>query len=529
MRSALISARIAAVPMLLVSMGTCAAARAEDPVQEWYDQTIGGNNAALDSQGNVATGLLHETYKFSSDGTLLWTRPFDIPTDHTLLHWLAIDSNDNVIRGGYQEGAAGGYLAVKYDSNGNLLWSTIATVAVGGEAFRIALDENDDMYLFGEAYEGFSKKRLTVKIDAAGQVKWHRWEWMAEPVEMAVRDGRVVVVGEAGGGDYVTTVYGYDGTRHWESIYESGSVLNHVAVGAAGQVVLCGWGMSSLAPGSAGTVVQYDALGNERWATTYNGPYGGIEIFHRVAIDDDGNVIAAGYGLSSAPDDAWSIVKFDPAGQVVWTRLYDNVTFTGWEYAYSLTVGKAGAIYVGGLSDRVASCGFGSLEGQVVKFAADGDLEWHHHLPCGSYPRTILLDDEGGVFAVTLGQVMKVRDLFVDQGAGLAGVSGVPELVGSGPLVIGAAASFTLSGAKPAAIATLIVGLAAADLPLLGGTLVPSPDVMVPVVVDASGGHALAVSWPAGLQGLHLSMQHWVVDPAGPFGYSASNGLLINP
>ena len=514
----------------LVLLTAPAPARADEPVQEWYDQSIGGNNGALDSQGNVATGLLHETYKFSADGTLLWTQPFDIPTDHTLLHWLAVDSSDNVIRGGYQEGGGGGYLAVKYDPSGNELWWTIAPGTEGGQAFRVAVDEYDDMYLFGEAYQGFAKKRLTVKIDKNGQVQWLRWTWMAEPVEMAVRDGKVVVTAEAGGGDYVTTAYGYDGALLWESIYEAGTSLNHVAIGADGQVVVCGWGMSSISPGSAGTVVQYDAVGNERWATEYNGPYGGVEIFHRVAVDDDGFVIAAGYGLSSAPDDAWSIVKLDPAGQVVWTFLYDNVTFTGWEYAYSLAVGEAGAIYAGGLSDRHASCGFGSLEGQLIKLDSDGALEWHHHLPCGSYPRTVLLDGQGGVVGVTLGQVIKLRERFVDLGAGLAGANGLPKLTGSGTLVAGAPVTLTLSGAKAGAPATRIVGLVDVGLPLLGGTLVPSADVMIPLVVGGGGTHVLSAPWPTGVPAaVHLYMQDWIADPAGSFGYAASNGLQVNP
>ena len=417
-------------------------ALADDPVVDFYETSFPGiAHSAVDSQSNVLVGMLHETQKFAPDGTLLWTRPFDIPGDHTLMRWLATDSEDNVLRGGYHEGPNGGYLAVKYDPDGNLLWSTLATtIGTGAEAIRCEVDELDNLYVFGEAFQGFTKRWLTIKFAPDGQILWHHWGLVGEPVAMDVKDGQVVLTGEPGGGDFYTTSLDYDGNERWSAQYQpASSGPFDVTIGPDGQVAVCGWGMTPTPMQSAGTVVQYDSFGNQDWAALYNSPFGGIEIFRRVAYTPSGEVVAVGYGLQSS--DAWSVLKLDPAGGVLWSFLYDNVTHTGWEEARSVTVGPTGAIYVGGLSDRHASCGsIGSLEGQVLKFSAGGNLEWHAHLTCGSAPQRIHVDPSGSIAAVSFYQVMRLREEVGTQVCSPA----VPNSTGS-PSVILATGSTTAS------------------------------------------------------------------------------------
>ncbi len=117
-------------------------------------------------------------------------------------------------------------------------------------------------------------------------------------------------------------------------------------------------------------------------------------------------------------------------------------------------------------------------------------------------------------------------DPWADLGFGLAGSDGVPELSGTGTLAVGTPVSFTLEHALPASTTSLVVGLAAAYVPFKGGTLVPNPDVLVLGLPTGSGTLVLPGTWPSGLpSGLQLYFQHWIVDPAGPKGLAASNGL----
>jgi hypothetical protein len=525
---------VARAVVLLAALSPVAPA-ADPPVVEWYQPGVdGGWVSDVDAQSHLSIGDLDTTGRYAPDGPLLWSQDYEHPFGHTNLHDLQVDSLGHVIRGGYVEGQDGAYLVVKYDTDGTLLWVSLADIALNEQAFYMRLDEDDNIYLFGEADQApVTKRWLTVKFDPAGVVQWHRWGAFAEPTALAVRDGQVVVTGEASGGDFVTTSYAYDGTTNFDVSYQPGSSgSNHVAIGPDGQVAVCGWGQSSLPPGSAGTVVLYDATGNEQWAAEYNGPWGGIEIFKKVAIDGAGNVIAAGYGLSSTPSDAWSVVKFDPVGRLLWANTYDHVSFTGFEEARALTLGHDDAVYVGGLSDQLSSCGgFGSLEGHVVKWSADGELEWAEHVVCGSHPTRIHLDPSGGIYAVGMSDVLRLREPFAHLGSGLAGVSGTPSLSGAGAFSAGSSVSLTLSDAAPNAQAFLLLGTTALYAPFKGGVLVPDPTapagLALPVVTNGVGGLSVSGTWPAGIPaGVLVFDQVWVADAAAPKGFSASNALV---
>ena len=61
--------------------------------------------------------------------------------------------------------------------------------------------------------------------------------------------------------------------------------------------------------------------------------------------------------------------------------------------------------------------------------------------------------------------------------------------------------------------------------------LVPDPSIVVlGLVTDAVGNLVLTVPWPSTMApGAILYFQYWVVDPNGPQGLAASNGLAAIP
>ena len=120
------------------------------------------------------------------------------------------------------------------------------------------------------------------------------------------------------------------------------------------------------------------------------------------------------------------------------------------------------------------------------------------------------------------------RDTWFDLGLGLAGDGDVtPQLAGNGNLVAGTPAVLTLSDALPGSQAWLFLGLSQIDVPFRGGTLVPSTDFLFPALpINGSGELVIGANWPPLPSGTAVYFQYWVVDPAGPFGASASNGLV---
>ncbi len=118
--------------------------------------------------------------------------------------------------------------------------------------------------------------------------------------------------------------------------------------------------------------------------------------------------------------------------------------------------------------------------------------------------------------------------VWLDLGNATAGTSGPPVLRGAGALQAGASVTLALLDALPGGIAILVLGTTRLDLPLLGGVLVPYPDLLaVGIPVDGQGRTVQRFAWPGGLNsGFTLYNQFWIPDPGGPQGFAVSNGLL---
>ncbi|MEZ5964025.1 MAG: VCBS repeat-containing protein [Planctomycetota bacterium] len=130
--------------------------------------------------------------------------------------------------------------------------------------------------------------------------------------------------------------------------------------------------------------------------------------------------------------------------------------------------------------------------------------------------------------AITLLRNRDTRLGLGDVGAALAGSTGLPTLGATGAARPRQAFGLHLRRALPNTFVALALGATRVDLPLFGGTLVPSPALLVPIVTDPVGASTLAFNWPGGIRpGASLFAQAWVVDPLGPQGYAASNGLRI--
>ncbi|MHC4845804.1 MAG: S8 family serine peptidase [Planctomycetota bacterium] len=116
---------------------------------------------------------------------------------------------------------------------------------------------------------------------------------------------------------------------------------------------------------------------------------------------------------------------------------------------------------------------------------------------------------------------------WADLGNGLAGTLGTPELVGSGVLLTGTPYAVTLVDALPSAFTNLVVGGTAINAPFKGGTMVPYPTTVIGgLLTDSGGTYNLSGTWPNGIpSGLTFYLQHWIADPSGPSGFTASNGL----
>lgn len=115
---------------------------------------------------------------------------------------------------------------------------------------------------------------------------------------------------------------------------------------------------------------------------------------------------------------------------------------------------------------------------------------------------------------------------FVDLGHALAGAAGAPILDLTGTLVGGAPFGLSITNMASSSTVFIIAGSTAVNSPLLGGLLVPSPDVLLGAPTGA-GSLAFGLPWPLGLpSGTQVFVQAWVQDATGPFGASATNAIV---
>lgn len=119
-------------------------------------------------------------------------------------------------------------------------------------------------------------------------------------------------------------------------------------------------------------------------------------------------------------------------------------------------------------------------------------------------------------------------DPWQDAGAGLAGVAGVPLMIGSGDLNVGSLATLDTSSAAPSASAWLIIGLTNLSVSFKGGLLVPNPEIILgPFSTDATGALSLSSLWPPSVPtNTETWWQMWIQDTAAVKSFSATNGLL---
>ena len=128
----------------------------------------------------------------------------------------------------------------------------------------------------------------------------------------------------------------------------------------------------------------------------------------------------------------------------------------------------------------------------------------------------------------TFGQSLDNEQGWIDLGGQLP-ADGAASLSATGGATAGSPLELEASGLVPRAPATLVLGTSVANLPFKGGTLVPSPDLLLSgLVLDGQGALLLGATMPEGLPaGLTLCLQLWSPDPSGPKGFAATNALLI--
>lgn len=493
-----------------------------------YDDV--GNALRVDSAGNVyVTGESDAdlvTLKYDTNGNLLWEdrytqgarsfgRRIEIAPDGAIyvmggVNYLASDPTDN-------------YLTIRYLPDGTRDWVRLSDngIVTAVPAHRkddpaaMTVDASSNVYITGTSSAGIPTydNVRTVKYGPNGQLLWnvsysaHLGD-QARSISLSP-DGKVYVGGQIGyvpgQGDlaYVIQYQPNNGQQLGVTALNTGTFeeIVSLAAAAAGGIYFAGCHMPYGSTSRDWIVGWIDGAGAIAWTASYASATNGFDRPSHAVSDAQGNLFVTGYrggAPLTQPNNDVVTIQYGPAGQVLWTKVYD----WGSEGAARIALGGPGEIYLAGGRRNLTAYpwGFGAVSRAItMKYSlCSGSLEAYGAGCPGS-------DDVTPIY----------------------GVVGCPEP--------GRTLTFEVSAALGGSLAILVFGLNQASLPLPGGCLLRVDPLLpfFPTVALSGGasGHgagSIPLFVPPGSSGAVVTSQAFVLDGGVPQGFSNTNGIDIS-
>jgi hypothetical protein len=288
-----------------------------------------------------------------------------------------------------------------------IAWTVQFGTRYPDEAKGLALDGSGNLYVIGETSgELPGQKALGMidcflrRYDAFGHEVWTRQFGTSERDQakgVALDDaGDIYVVGQtfgtfpgqtsAGGWDAFIRKYTPAGDEVWTRQFGGGGADSAAAVSVdhAGNAYVVG-GTRAALPGQKNIgdydafIVKFDPAGNTVWVRQFGTP---VEDYAMaVALDADGDPIVAGEtsgllaGAAAAGGLDGFVRKYDPAGNVVWTRQFGSSLD---DYAVAVAVAANGDVVVAGttMGALPGHRSNGDSDAYIVSFNAKGGDLW---------------------------------------------------------------------------------------------------------------------------------------------------------
>ena len=244
-----------------------------------------------------------------------------------------------------------------------------------GKAKAVALDKNGDIIVAGER-EG---NAFVARLEGDGKVKWFKTyggrKYDGANAVALAQNGDIIVAGYTdsfgtGGYNFWVLRLDADGNVKWQKTYggEYSDGANAVVVADNGGIIVAGYSQSFGAGGGV-WVLRLDANGNVKWQKTYGGS--DDDEANAVAIDDNGDVVVAGYTRSfgSSGYNFW-VLRLDANGNVKWQKTYGGRRD---DKAYAVALAQNGDVIVVGYTK---SFGAGGADAWVLRLDANGNVKW---------------------------------------------------------------------------------------------------------------------------------------------------------
>ncbi|TFF89843.1 MAG: hypothetical protein EU548_06035 [Promethearchaeota archaeon] len=140
-------------------------------------------------------------------------------------------------------------------------------------------------------------------------------------------------------------------------------------------------------------LIKYNNLGYQLWNITWDD--GANELGYDVALDSQKYIYIAGGNGTISPDLDGLLLKFNPAGDLIWKVSYDGGSYDNF---WALYIDDNDNIYV------VSQSILGTYDTVVLKYNSTGDLQWTSTFGGSGYQTCydIMLDGDGNIFLAGL-------------------------------------------------------------------------------------------------------------------------------
>jgi hypothetical protein len=316
-------------------------------------------------------------------GDTLWTRTYGY------LNWeqgwsADLTSDGRYIIAGWTRSLGSGddFYLIKTDASGNALWDRNYGGSSQDVAYSVQQTSEGGYIIVGytESYGAGLEDYYIVKTNSIGDTLWTRvYGGSSTDYGHCVQqtfDGGYIIVGTAysfasfcdfwllktdSSGDTLwTRTYG-------DSYYDYGWSVQQTSDGG---YIVAGTGAIISGNGYDMYIVKTDSSGDTLWTSTYGGT--DPDFGRSVQQTSDGGYIIAGYTESyGAGLEDFYIVKTDPLGDTLWTRVYGGINH---DYAYSVDQTSDGGYIITGETNSFGSGG--NYDVYLVKTNSFGDTLW---------------------------------------------------------------------------------------------------------------------------------------------------------
>ncbi|MBN2082364.1 PQQ-binding-like beta-propeller repeat protein [bacterium] len=247
---------------------------------------------------------------------------------------LVVDSHGHIHAVGYTYTYGAGdldVLLVEYDANGNLISARTWGTAGWDEGKAIAIDDEDNLYIAGSCEPDNLDDALLLVFDADGELAFARsWDNTHDDDTKGITlgaDGTIWLGGDTRGshpgGVYGALVLHYTASGDFISATAWDLPLDEwitdMTTDSAGNILATGTVYDYPTDVSDPFVLYFDGTGTLNWARRFDSEPDERLCF--IAVDSAGNSYICGYQPS--------ILKYDPLGNLVWSRQWSAVPYLG--------------------------------------------------------------------------------------------------------------------------------------------------------------------------------------------------------